>query len=160
MIKSETLFSGLWVKNYTLLRDANASWLTPREQPDVVGESPYRGEEIWAPSAGLFAVAPGHPAGLSGCLQLAAFSGKRKTESDSLCSPKMPNQPWWVWLFWLCRASSSHSLICVVASCPCFTPPGWQVVAEEVRVWEDGGSLVRDQTGAIAQRETLLSSTT
>ena len=81
-----------------LTRNANVSSLTSCEQPEVVEEFRWAdgGEGTWAPSAGLSAAGRGHRAGLTGCSLLAAFSGRRKTGSDSSCSPRMQNQPWWV----------------------------------------------------------------
>lgn len=82
------------------MSDANVSSLTVCEQPEVVEESRWQGEtemRTWGVSGGLFAVGRGHRAGLTGCVLLAVFRGRRKTGSDSLCSPRMLNQPWWVW---------------------------------------------------------------
>lgn len=81
-----------------LTRNANISSLTSCEQPEVVEEFRWAGggEGTWAPSAGLSAAGRGHRAGLTGCSLHAAFSGRRKTGSDSSCSPRMLNQPWWV----------------------------------------------------------------
>lgn len=81
-----------------LTRNANISSLTSCEQPEVVEEFRWAGggEGTWAPSAGLSAAGRGHRADLTGCSLHAAFSGRRKTGSDSSCSPRMLNQPWWV----------------------------------------------------------------
>lgn len=49
-------------------------------------------------SAGLSAAGRGHRAAPSGCLQPAAFNGKKKSELASSCSPRMPNPPWCVWV--------------------------------------------------------------
>lgn len=60
----------------------------------LIGRSGDRIEKIWTLSAGLSVVGPGHRADLTGCLQLVAFNGRRKTESNSLCLLKMPSPPW------------------------------------------------------------------
>lgn len=156
-----------------LTRNANVCSLTICEQPEVVEEFRWAGggEGTWAPSAGLSAAGRGHRPGLTGCSLLAAFSGRRKTGSDSSCSPRMLNQPWWVsdgelfdsatfCMLTYCTSSSSRCTWMTPSLCLFVTPPGWQVATEEIRVWEDGGPLVRDQTGAITQRETLPGSTT
>lgn len=156
-----------------LTRDANVSSVTTCEQPDVVEETEAR---RWALSAGLSAVGRGHRAGLTGCLLLAAFSGRKKTGSDSLCLSRMPNQPWWAWLLTFLSPSARRLIAlpphlgpfpaCLIwipnmqhTDCHSVTPPGWQAAAEEICVWEDGDPMVRDQAGAISQGETLPGST-